>query len=307
MTGGDSIPCPHFDIAIVGRSAKHRSAVASASYQAAEKLFSEYENQTKNFTQHKERVAYTEIMLPPNAPKAYQDRATLWNAVEMNEKQASAQYARRFVIALPKELSFEDNLSLARQFCQEQFVAKGMCVDLALHVDEKSNPHFHVLTTMRPMNEHGQWLPKCRKEYILDEQGNRIRLPSGAWKSRRVNTTDWNNPSNCEMWRHEWEVLQNSYLEKAGQTERIDMRSYERQQNELLPTVHLGPGASALEAKGLPTMLGDLNREIRQRNKLFTSVRNGIKKLYDWLGEWLSNRIETTAKQIPTIHELLCD
>ena len=80
------MPVPHFNIKITQRS-KGNSAVAGAAYQAGEKLFSEYDQKTKNYTCKKE-VVYTEIMLPPNAPPEYADRATLWNSVEEIEKQA---------------------------------------------------------------------------------------------------------------------------------------------------------------------------------------------------------------------------
>lgn len=80
------MPVPHFNIKITQRS-KGNSAVAGAAYQAGEKLFSEYDQKTKNYTCKKE-VVYTEIMLPPNAPPEYADRATLWNSVEEIEKQS---------------------------------------------------------------------------------------------------------------------------------------------------------------------------------------------------------------------------
>ena len=63
------MPVPHFNIKITQRS-KGNSAVAGAAYQAGEKLFSEYDQKTKNYTCKKE-VVYTEIMLPPNAPPEY--------------------------------------------------------------------------------------------------------------------------------------------------------------------------------------------------------------------------------------------
>ena len=83
------MPVPHFNIKITQRS-KGNSAVAGAAYQAGEKLFSEYDQKTKNYTCKKE-VVYTEIMLPPNAPPEYADRATLWNSVEEIEKQWNSQ------------------------------------------------------------------------------------------------------------------------------------------------------------------------------------------------------------------------
>lgn len=104
------MPVPHFNIKITQRS-KGNSAVAGAAYQAGEKLFSEYDQKTKNYTCKKE-VVYTEIMLPPNAPPEYADRATLWNSVEEIEKQWNSQLARRFVAALPREVPIRNCLTV---------------------------------------------------------------------------------------------------------------------------------------------------------------------------------------------------
>ena len=116
----------------------------------------------------------SEIMLPPHAPEIYLDRATLWNAVENCEKHPKAQLAYSFDIAMQNELTLEENMELARKFVQEQFVTKGMIADLAFHSPEKEdggipNPHFHVMTTMRPLNPDGTWGQKQRREYLLDE------------------------------------------------------------------------------------------------------------------------------------------
>ena len=83
---------------------------------------------------------------------------------------------------------------LVREFCEQQFVSKGMIADFAIHDPHPlgHNPHAHVLLTMRAMDEHGKWLPKSRKVYDLDENGERIKLPSGRWKSHKEDTVDWN-------------------------------------------------------------------------------------------------------------------
>ena len=142
------MPVPHFNIKITQRS-KGNSAVAGAAYQAGEKLFSEYDQKTKNYTCKKE-VVYTEIMLPPNAPPEYADRATLWNSVEEIEKQWNSQLARRFVAALPREVPMELLPQMVKEYCEEQFVSKGMCCDFAIHDPDPPghNPHCHFMLTM---------------------------------------------------------------------------------------------------------------------------------------------------------------
>ena len=107
--------CPHHDIKIVQRS-NRQSAVAAAAYQSGERLFSEYDQKMKNYL-YKKEVVYTEIMLPTNAPPGYADRATLWNAAEEVEKQWNSQLARRFVVALPREVPLEMCPQMMQEYC----------------------------------------------------------------------------------------------------------------------------------------------------------------------------------------------
>ena len=162
---------PHFEIKITKRR-KRQSAVAGAAYQSGENLFSEYDQKHKDYRK-KEGVVYTEIMLPSHAPPEYADREQLWNAVEAVENQWNSQLARRFVLALPREVPEELYPQMVQDYCNQFFVSKGMIVDFAIH-DAKPpghNPHCHVMLTMQAMDGHGKWLPKARKVYDLDENG----------------------------------------------------------------------------------------------------------------------------------------
>ena len=163
------IPCPHFKITIVKRS-QGQSAVAGAAYQSGERLFSEYDQKTKFYNKKKELV-HAEIMLPSHAPPGYADRATLWNAVEAVENQWNSQLARRIVLAFPVEVPKEQYLSMIKEFCQEQFVSKGMIADFAIHDKGDGNPHAHILLTVRPLDEQGRWQYKTEKEYLCMRNG----------------------------------------------------------------------------------------------------------------------------------------
>ena len=260
--------------------------MAAAAYQSGEKLHSDFTG-TWEYGKELERIVHTEIMLPPNAPREYADRQTLWNAVDAAEKGQNAQTARRLIIALPKELTMEQNIELIRHYCQTTFVDKGMIADIAIHFNHEDppNPHAHILLTMRAMDEQGKWLPKSKNTYALDENGNRIIGKSGKPKRFKVDTVDWNNQENCERWRHEWEVQQNIALEEAGRSERIDMRSYKRQGIEIAPQQHLGPAASALEKKGIRTELGNHNNAVQLIGSIFRAIGRKVKALSDWLKE----------------------
>ena len=284
--------CPHFKISVRSRSGGD-SAVAGSAYMSGENLYSEYDQRMRYYHYKAAEVMAKDVLLPPNAPDAYADRQTLWNAVEKVEKQWNSQLSRDIIIALPNEIPADRHEELVREFCQEQFVSKGMIADYAIHDKHDGNPHVHIMLTMRPMDENGNWLPKSRKVYDLDENGNRIRLPSGNWKSHKENTVDWNDQDKAELWRSSWADLVNSKLEKLDSPERIDLRSYERQGKEIVPTIHLGPAVAHMEAKGIRTEIGDYNREIVAHNR---KVMN-LKKLIVEIGQRIKAAIEK-MKQI---------
>ena len=289
------MPCPHCKITIIKRS-NNESAVSAAAYQSGEKLFSEYDQEQKYYP-YKNEVTHKEIMLPPHVPPEFADRNTLWNSAEAQEKQWNSQLARRFVLAIPREIPPGQYADLIRDYCREFFVSKGMIADFAIHDKGDGNPHAHILLTMRAMDEKGKWLPKSRKVYDLDKNGERIRLASGRWKSHKENTVDWNNRKYAEIWRHEWEVIQNRYLEANDRPERVDLRSYARQGLDIIPTVHEGAAVRQMEKRGIQTNIGNLNREIRAANRLMKSIRQLIQNLKGWITELGEKRKELLAQK----------
>ena len=277
------MPCPTGSFKIISRG-KGQSCMASCAYYSGKKKYSEYECCWKYPHSSSSRVKWVEVMLPSNAPRAYADPQTLWNAVDAAETSVNAQTARSMLFALPRELTDEQNLALVRDFCQKEFVDKGMICNFFYHDKGDGNPHVHIMLTLRAMDENGKWLPKSKNVYALDENGNRIRTPNGSWKRVKVNTVDWNERRYGEIWRQDWATAQNAALEAAGRAERVDMRSLERQGVEdRLPQKHLGPTASALEHKGVSSERGDENRKIISVNKMLASLQKTVRGIGDWL------------------------
>ena len=309
--GGDTIAIYHCSIKIVSRG-KGKSAVAAAAYRSGEKLTNEWDGLTHDYTK-KGGVVHSEILLPAHAPPAFSDRSTLWNSVELSEKSNNAQLAREVEIALPVELPREEQTRLVREYCSSQFVSKGMIADFNLHDTGGGNPHAHILLTMRPLDERGAWLPKSKKEYVLDENGERIRLPSGRYKTRKVDLVDWNNRENAEVWRRAWADLANEFLAQNNRPERIDHRSYERQGIDQIPTVHVGVSATQMEKKGIVTERGELNRNIMAANRILREIRRLVRGLKDWIAELKERKavlLEALAEaraqaSEPTIPQLL--
>ena len=282
----------HFHVGQVKRSAG-QSAVESAAYRAGEKLYSEYYGQVSDYTR-KGGVMYTEILLPPHAPREYADRQTLWNAVEDVERNKNAQLAYSFDIALQNEFTIEENIALSRQFLLDNFVSRGMIADFAVHQPDKKdgipNPHFHVLCPIRPLNPDGTWGAKQRRAYREDG------------KFDAVPTTDWGRPETLEAWREAWSALCNAKFEENGLPDRIDHRSYARQGVEQHPTVHEGVAVRQMEARGLVTNKGKRNRWIKSANAMLRALRDRIKSLAAWL---TSTRVR--LKSTPSLEKLLME
>ncbi len=266
--------------------------MTGAAYQSGERLFSVFDHRTKNYSYKSIEVVAKGIILSANAPPEYADRQNLWNAVEKSEKQWNAQLSRGIIMAIPRELPKTEYEKLIRDYCMEQFVSKGMIADYAVHDKGDGNPHAHIMLTMRAIDDHGRWMPKAHKVYDLDEDGNRIPLPSGEWKSHKENTVDWNDRGKAEIWRSSWAEICNEYLERAGSEERLDLRSYERQGREELPMIHLGPAVSNLEKKGVHTEIGEYNRQI----KAYNSKLSRLKKLLADIRSWLSKFNESAEE-----------
>ena len=286
----------HCNISIVSRG-KGKSAVAAAAYRSGEKLTNEWDGMTHDYTR-KGGVVHTEIMLPSHAPPSFSDRSTLWNSVELYEKAGNAQLAREIDAALPIELSREEQIRLVREYCSSQFVSRGMCVDFAIHDTNSGNPHCHIMLTMRPLDERGAWAAKSKKEYDLDENGERIRLPSGRYKNHKVDLTGWNDKDNTLLWRKAWADYTNDFLERNGSPERIDHRSNAERGIDELPTVHMGVAACQMEKKGIATEKGELNRNIQKANRLIREIRAQVGKLKEWIADLFKAR-ETAPKQPP--------
>ena len=283
-----------------------QSAVAAAAYRAGEKLHSEYYGEDSDYTR-KGGVICSEILLPSHAPPEYTDRETLWNAVEKVERGKKAQLAYSFDIALQNEFSMQENIDLARQFLLDNFVSRGIVADFAVHQPGKedggiSNPHFHVMCPIRPIEPDGKWGNKQRREYVLDEHGERVLDEAGNYVFNAVPTTDWGKPETLEAWRQAWAELCNAKLAEKNLVCRIDHRSFARQGVEQIPTQHEGPTVRAMEAKGIRTDKGDLNRFIRKTNALLREAKEKIVALIDWLKDV---KAELAKPQPPMLNDLL--
>ena len=172
----------HLEAKIVSRG-NGRSAVAASAYLSCTNILNDYDGVRHDYTR-KKGLVWQEVFLPEYAPTEWQDRGVLWNAVEENEKTKDSRLAREFVPALPVELNKEQWQQLLSDFINEQFVADGMCADVAIHdpYPPGHNPHAHIMLTVRPLDENGKWQYKTEKEYLCIKDGEERDFTAAEFK-----------------------------------------------------------------------------------------------------------------------------
>ena len=327
----------HCSIKIISRVGG-RSAVASAAYRSGEKLYNDETGITHDFTR-KGGVILCEIMLPPNAPERFSNREVLWNEVQQIEKRSDAQFAREIEVALPAEMSREEQIECVRSFIQDNFVSEGMIADWALHDKGDGNPHAHIMLTLRGFDEHEKWLQKQKTVFAnsRDEQGRpvydpslpsydpkhkeetskfripqldkdgkqktRVREGKGTellWEKISIPSNDWNEHSKAEQWRSSWAEHCNRYLKPE---QRIDHRSYARQGIDKEPTIHEGIVARQMEAEGKVADRCQINREIKERN----SIREQIRKIAEEITKLITEKARSIYERYKEFRRNLGD
>lgn len=239
----------HFTPQLIGRG-DGRSAVLAAAYRHCAKMEFEAEGRTVDYS-NKRGMIHEEFLVPADAPAWLRtmiaDRSVagaseaFWNKVEAFEKRADAQFAKEFIVALPVELTLEQNIALMRQFVSEQVLPRGQVADWVYH-DEPGNPHVHLMTTLRPLTEDG-FGPK--RVAVIGEDGQPLRMKSGKIAYRL-----WaGDKQEFLEQRNGWLDLQNQHLALNGHEIRVDGRSYAERGIDVVPTTHIGVAAKAIQRR----------------------------------------------------------
>ncbi|MFA9354691.1 MobQ family relaxase [Pediococcus pentosaceus] len=250
---------------------KGRSAIAGASYRSGEKLFDQKEGRSYFYARSVMPESF--ILTPKNAPEWASDREKLWNEVERKDRRANSRYAKEFNVALPVELSEDEQKELLTKYVQENFVDEGMVADVAIHRDHTDNPHAHVMLTNRPFNPDGTWGIKSKKQYILDENGNKTYTGTSKYpKSRKILMVDWNKKEKIIEWRHNWAASVNQVLEQKNIPDRISEKSFIEQGIDDTPTQHEGINSKRHERKAF-------NQQVKSYRKSKAGYKNMQEKV----------------------------
>ena len=250
---------------------KGRSAIASAAYRSGKKLFDQKEGRSYFYARSVMPESF--ILTPKNAPEWASDRERLWNEVERKDRRANSRYAKEFNVALPVELSEDEQKELLTKYVQENFVDEGMVADVAIHRDHPDNPHAHVMLTNRPFNPDGTWGLKSKRENILDENGNKTYTGNSRFpRSRKVWLVDWDKKEKITEWRHNWAVSVNQVLEQKNIPDRISEKSFIEQGIDDTPMQHEGINSKRYERK-------EFNQQVKNYRKAKASYKNNQEKV----------------------------
>ncbi|MBO4374257.1 MAG: MobA/MobL family protein [Lachnospiraceae bacterium] len=295
----------HFSLGHIKRTTGH-TAIAAAAYRSGEKLYDAFYGETQDYSR-KKGVITSMIYAPDYVPERLHDRQTLWTEVEYNENRKDAQLAYSFDIALQNELTMKENIELLDTFVREEMVPLGMIVDVAIHDPDKGkhgipNPHGHLTSPIRPFLESGMWGDKQHQEYVLDENGEKIRKTNGKYKTMAVSSTGWNDPALLEHWRRRWAELVNAKFEEKGLSCRVDHRSNEKRGIDEIPQVHEGSAVRRMEARGIVTEKGSWNRWVKKTNDAIRRILSVIREISDWMKEM---REEIRRLEEPTVADMV--
>ncbi|PRA78195.1 Ti-type conjugative transfer relaxase TraA, partial [Ochrobactrum sp. MYb29] len=238
----------YFNAQIIGAS---RSAIDAAAYRHRTRMYDELKGGVTRCYDGNEDLVHEEVAIPEGSPEWIRsmvdgvdpDEASqaIWNKITMEER-ANGQLAREIVVALPIELTREQNIDLMRDYVAQLVTAKGMVADWVYH-DPEGNPHVHLMHTLRPVAEEGFGQKAAP---VLDVHGNPLRYGE---RNQIIYKRIIGGREELKDWRNLWAEVANHHLAMAGHEVRIDMRSYEEQGIDLMPTTHLGPAGAAIERK----------------------------------------------------------
>ena len=273
----------HCAVKVLSRSSG-RSSVQFSAYMSGEKQYDERLGQTFSHTS-KEEVCYNTMIFADRVPEQMREQEKFWNSVEAAEKANNSQVSRTWEIALPHELTMEQNKAWIEDFARSLVEKDGMpAIQLAIH-EKEGNWHAHIMAPTRDMDEKGKWLAKEQKVYKLDEHGERIpkidpktgeqKVDSHnrkQWERETVERNNWNSKDLLQEWRERTAHYQNRGLEMAHSEVRVDHRSLKEQGIDREPTIHEGYVARQMADRGLVSERVEYNKAVAEINAVRAEI-----------------------------------
>lgn len=136
------------------------------------------------------------------AKKRLWDDKNIFNEIESFEKRKDAQLAKEIMVALPAEISLEENIKLVTEFAERNFKSINHACVISIHPPKKTdkNIHAHLLIPMRSYDENG--------------------------KLNKIKNRDLDRKETLHSWRQSWELCLNESLEKNGVHQKHSCKSF---------------------------------------------------------------------------------
>jgi hypothetical protein len=164
------------------------------------------------------------------------DPSTFWRAADTNERVNGAAY-REFEVALPSELTTDQNLELVREFVRQEVGIKPF--HFALHAPEAAlgkmnQPHAHIMLSDRKPDGIERSIDLHFKRY------NTANPELGGCKKDSGGRDKLTLKNELVTRRESFAILQNAHLKMHGHDARVDHRSNRERGIDQEPERHLG-------------------------------------------------------------------
>ncbi|MFI3605279.1 MobQ family relaxase [Vagococcus fluvialis] len=261
----------HLSMQIAKRNNGKRSLIAMAAYRSGERLYSELYDKVNHY-KHRQVKPDSFILIPESVPQKFLDREYLWNSLELAEKQPNARLCREVNIALPIELTEDEQKELIKEFVEESFISRNMIADVSIHRDNENNPHAHIMLSMREIDSNGNILNKRIRKPKLDINGEQIYNEKGQRVTVSLKTNDWDKKDLILSVRKNWADKINFAFAEKGISQRVSEKSFSELGKSELPTIHEGYYTKNLEKQGVTTNIKKKNMEIHIYNQTVQQI-----------------------------------
>jgi hypothetical protein len=252
-----SVAIYHLEMKLISRGEDARSSVAVAAYRSGLELQDDRYGIIHDYTaksnvrEHFIELARSDGSAPDDSPQGrlmeenLGNSGGLWNEVEAVETRKDARLAREVMVALPSDLTPEQQRELVLDFVHDSVNARGWIADVSIHEADRGgdqrNAHAHILIPDRQVGTNYQWEARKNRELNRREVVSKIR--------------------------QEWGAVANRHLERAGVETRIDHRSLEDQGIDRPPNIHHGPALTHMLRSGDPEKVARAESIIAERQE----------------------------------------
>ena len=234
-----------------------RGASAHIAYRACDELLCTRNGESYNYEPKRslildgrENKSLCSFLVGDTANISIQQFADSLEKAELKKdgtEKKTARWGREYVISLPPELLASSNIDLAKRFAEKLVDKYGVACHVAIH---KPDPlrHGELRSEESEKNFHAHVTVSERKMVNGEFEGKKIR--------------EMNHKDDLESLKEWYFEEVNKELQKRGEPE------MQKRHPDHISQIHMGHEISAMERKGEPTRVGEINKLIIQHNSL---------------------------------------